>query len=189
MGRVAIITVKIITIVLALVTFGLSCWESGDELKNFTWTEGSCSNLGGPMRATIKGGSLVQCGWSTTRTAVRLLYLLIFFIMSALYFIAVFKRSTKLYIVSIIIILGVGVMGFYSFIADGRAASNGNDFCKNSFKPTIVGIKVDYECEPGRFYGVTAISVLTVVLMFAMAIVSFFKRNTVFGAEGYKTEI
>ncbi|KAM9983427.1 hypothetical protein ACTFIY_000152 [Dictyostelium cf. discoideum] len=153
--------------------------NTGAILSNSSYPSfsGSCSDGVVPYRAisTVDGKEIAyfQCGWTLTRSFVRIL--LQFLILIAMILLVVFytKKNNSKFLFCNLALLFLGVAGFYSFIADASSLKNSYDYCDNDSELSIPG----KECQFGRFFGTLTFNILTTFSVCFISIFIFIKRK------------
>ncbi|KAM9960188.1 hypothetical protein ACTFIW_009314 [Dictyostelium discoideum] len=170
---------SILVVVLSIFTLIFSFTQIKDS-TNGILLKGGCSDGLEPFRAisTIDGEEVAyfQCGWTLTRSFVRIL--LQFLILIAIILMVVFytkKYKSKVLFCNLALLL-LGVAGFYSFIADASSLRKSYNYCGNDNIVSIPG----KECQFSRFFGTLAFNILTTFSVCLIPVFIFIKRNKLF---------
>ncbi|KAM9987394.1 hypothetical protein ACTFIZ_005449 [Dictyostelium cf. discoideum] len=150
------------------------------DSTNGIYLKGSCSEGLVPYRAisTVDGKEVAyfQCGWTITRSFVRILLQFLIVITIIILFVFYTKKNKSKFLFCNLTLLLLGVAGFYSFGADASSLRNSYDYCDNDSTLFIVG----KECQFGRFLGTLAFNILTTFSVCFISIFIFIKRNKLF---------
>ncbi|EGC35423.1 hypothetical protein DICPUDRAFT_92032 [Dictyostelium purpureum] len=174
MGTVLIFVLQIVSLSFTIITLGLSFWQINDEYTNIDKKLCDMDGVVTPFRATFKTGE-IQCTWSVSRNAVRILYLLLFVALSVLLFVSIFRKSKVFFYMVISLILADCALGGYSFVYDAISSRAGNHYCHNNI--VIFNDKTPHKCYSHSFYATTSMGILTVVMMFVVFVMSLIKRS------------
>ncbi|KAM9987392.1 hypothetical protein ACTFIZ_005447 [Dictyostelium cf. discoideum] len=178
-SKVIVIFFLILTAILSILTLIFSFTQVTDS-TNGVYKTGSCSEGLVPYRAisTVDGNEVAyfQCGWTITRSFVRILLQFLIVIVIILLFVLYAKKKKTQFLILLVVLFLLGVAGFYSFGADASSLRNSYDYCTNDSTLSIVG----KECQFSRYYGTLAFNILTTFSVCFISIFTLIKRNKLF---------
>ncbi|KAM9960186.1 hypothetical protein ACTFIW_009312 [Dictyostelium discoideum] len=178
-SKVIVIFFLILTAILSILTLIFSFTQVTDS-TNGVYVTGGCDTGVVPYRAisTVDGKEIAyfQCGWSLTRSFVRILLQFLIVIVIILLFVLFAKKKKAQFLILLVILLLLGAAGFYSFGGDASSLRNSYNYCDNDSTLSIVG----KECQFGRYYGTLAFNILTTFSVCFISIFTLIKRNKLF---------
>ncbi|EGC35444.1 hypothetical protein DICPUDRAFT_78876 [Dictyostelium purpureum] len=173
--KTIVFALLIVSIVLCVITLGLSLSQIKDKYKNAI-ALGDCNDVPNPFKLVSKdnAGSYIICNWASSRSAVRLLYLFIFIILSSLSLFSIVGKSKQLLFVLSIALLVIGAFGIFSFAYDAKAITDSRKYCKS------IKDLGNAKCVYDNFNATITFNIFTAISIIATGVFSAIFRNSMF---------